>query len=195
VKRAAINHQEKIMYLRARGLAYTVGIFLSAIALTAHSWAASRDLAHGMTEGPIAQMAMAEGSSAQNVPANKSRSDAGTTMKAASGDLRIKELHDQLKITPAQEHLWSAVTQVMQENEHTLETLHAVRTTRAKAMTAVDDVKSYAEIAAAHANGLQKFIPVFETLYQNMSDEQKRNADLLFGRRDPMREDSTPNSK
>ena len=56
-------------------------------------------------------------------------------------------------------------------------------------------MKSYAEIAAAHANGLQKFIPVFETLYQNMSDEQKRNADLLFGRRDPMREDSTPNSK
>jgi hypothetical protein len=62
-------------------------------------------------------------------------------------------------------------------------------------MTAVDDVKSYAEIAAAHANGLQKFIPVFETLYQNMSDEQKKNADLLFGRRDPMREDATPNSK
>jgi len=89
VKRAAITNQEKIMYLRARGLAYTVGIFLSAIALTAHSWAASRDLAHGMTEGPIAQMAMAEGSSAQNVPANKSRSDTGTTMKAASGDLRM----------------------------------------------------------------------------------------------------------
>lgn len=56
-------------------------------------------------------------------------------------------------------------------------------------MTAVEDLKSYAEIATAHANGLQNFIPVFEALYENMSEQQRRNADTLFGRRDPMAED------
>jgi hypothetical protein len=48
-------------------------------------------------------------------------------------------------------------------------------------MTAVDDVKSYAAIADAHADGLKKFVSVFEALYNSMSDEHKKNADNVFG--------------
>jgi hypothetical protein len=59
-------------------------------------------------------------------------------------------------------------------------------------MTAIEDVKSYAAIAEAHADGLKKFAPVFEALYASMSDAQKKNADTLFSSRDPM---ATKNTK
>ena len=47
-------------------------------------------------------------------------------------------------------------------------------------MNAVDDLKSYGEITDAHADGIKKFTPVFATLYDSMSDAQKKQADTLF---------------
>ncbi|MCK9197374.1 MAG: hypothetical protein M0P16_10390 [Syntrophales bacterium] len=47
-------------------------------------------------------------------------------------------------------------------------------------LKALDDLKSYYEIASAHAEDLKRFIPVFEALYISMSDNQQRNADILF---------------
>ena len=89
-------------------------------------------------------------------------------------------LHAKLAITPAQEDLWKNLTQVMRDNEQTMEALTKARADKAKTMTAVDDLKSYAEITTAHAEGLKKFIPAFEALYGNMSDAQKTQADTLF---------------
>jgi hypothetical protein len=60
-------------------------------------------------------------------------------------------------------------------------------------MSAVEDLKSYSEIAEAHADGLKKFIPVFEPLYASMSDAQKKDADKLF--KYPNREKATPKAK
>jgi hypothetical protein len=56
------------------------------------------------------------------------------------------------------------------------------RVQNAKTMTAVDDLRAYQGIADAHAEGLKKLIPAFEALYASMSDEQKKNADAVFGR-------------
>ena len=61
-----------------------------------------------------------------------------------------------------------------------METLIKARSAHMTAMNAVDDLKSYSEIAEAHADGLKKFIPAFEPLYVSMSDTQKKNADALF---------------
>jgi hypothetical protein len=95
-------------------------------------------------------------------------------------EARIKDLHAKLKITPAQEELWNNVTQVMRDNARTMETLIKARSEKASTMTAVDDLKSYGDIAEAHADGLKKFVPAFEPLYASMSDAQKKNADKLF---------------
>jgi hypothetical protein len=89
-------------------------------------------------------------------------------------------LHSTLKITPAQEELWKNVTQVMRDNAQTMEALTKARAGKAKTMTAVDDLNSYSEIAAAHADGLKKFVPVFQALYDSMSDAQKANANTIF---------------
>ena len=89
-------------------------------------------------------------------------------------------LHAKLAITPAQEPAWQNLIQVMRANAQTMEALSTARADKARTATAVDDLKSYAEITTAHAEGLKKFIPVFETLYGSMSDAQKAQADTLF---------------
>jgi hypothetical protein len=95
-------------------------------------------------------------------------------------EARITMLHAKLAITPAQEPAWQNLIQVMRDNAQTMETLTKARADKAKTATAVDDLKSYAEITTAHAEGLKKFLPVFETLYGSMSDAQKAQADTLF---------------
>jgi hypothetical protein len=105
---------------------------------------------------------------------------AGTASKADRVEARIKELHTKLKITPAQEQLWNNVAQVMRDNAKTMEALIKARSEKAGTMTAIDDLKSYGEIADAHADGLKKFIPAFEPLYAGMSEAQKKSADTLF---------------
>jgi len=140
----------------ARPFTYAAAAFLAALSLASLSPAATETT---------------EASSPKTAP----KASPGAAVEA-----RIKELHAKLKITPAQEDLWKNVTQVMRDNEKTMEALHRGRTEKAETMTAVDDVKSYAEIANAHAEGLKKFVSVFEALYTNMSDEQKKNADTVF---------------
>jgi periplasmic protein CpxP/Spy len=105
---------------------------------------------------------------------------AGKASKVDRVEARIKELHTKLKINPAQEELWNNVTQAMRDDAKTMEALIKARTEKEGTMTAVDDLKSYSEIAQAHADGLKKFIPLFEPLYASMSDSQKKDADKLF---------------
>jgi hypothetical protein len=89
-------------------------------------------------------------------------------------------IHDQLGITPLQENLWNNVTLIMRENSQSMAALIRSRAKQETAMTALDDLKSYSEVASLHADGLKKFIPAFEALYKSMSEEQQKNADILF---------------
>jgi hypothetical protein len=50
----------------------------------------------------------------------------------------------------------------------------------AKTLGAVDELKSYAAAIDAHADGVHKFIPVFQSLYDSMPDAQKKTADGVF---------------
>ena len=93
---------------------------------------------------------------------------------------RITMLHATLNITPAQEELWTNVTQVMRDNAKTMDALTTARVAQAPTMTAVEDLKSYTEITKAHAEGLTKFLPAFEALYASMSDAQKAEANTMF---------------
>jgi LTXXQ motif family protein len=97
-------------------------------------------------------------------------------------EARIKDLHTRLKITSAQEDLWNKAAQMMRENATAMDALRKARTEKTQTMTAVDDFKSYGEMAEAHADGIRKFVPVFSALYDSMSDAQKKNADTIFRR-------------
>jgi hypothetical protein len=98
----------------------------------------------------------------------------------ASVESRISDLHSRLKITDAQKPQWDAVAQVMRDNAQKMVDLEKQRAANAKSMTAVEVVKSYSEVIDAHEDGMKKFIPAFEELYNSMSDSQKKIADSLF---------------
>ena len=97
---------------------------------------------------------------------------------------RVTNMHAKLKITPPQEAQWAMVATIMREDAKSMDTLTQARADHAKAMTAVDDLVSYGEIAEAHAAGIKRLTPAFATLYASMSDAQKLEADKLFRRGD-----------
>ena len=99
---------------------------------------------------------------------------------ADRAEAHIKSLHDRLRITSAQEPQWTTVAQVMRDNARQMEAAIEQRR-QAHGLSAVDDLKAYQAIADAHAQGLQKLVPAFQALYDTMSDEQKKNADAIFG--------------
>ena len=95
-------------------------------------------------------------------------------------EARINDLQNALKITKDQQELWNSLTQVMRDNAKTMDDLIKARIEKSKAMNAVEDLKSYNQISEAQLEGMKKFMPAFEALYNSMSDDQKKNADSLF---------------
>jgi hypothetical protein len=96
---------------------------------------------------------------------------------------RIKTLHAQLHITPEQEPAWNNVAQVMRDNAKTMKDLRAKtqeKTQQESSANAVEQLNSYAAVIDAHSDGVHKFIPAFQTLYDSMSDAQKKTADAVL---------------
>jgi hypothetical protein len=100
--------------------------------------------------------------------------------KADPVEARIKELHNKLHITAAQQTQWDSLVQVMRDNAKAMTDLQKQRGQDASAMTAVDAVKSYQAVIEAHEAGMAKFVPAFQALYDSMSDAQKATADSMF---------------
>jgi periplasmic protein CpxP/Spy len=98
-------------------------------------------------------------------------------------ETHLKKLHAQLKITADQEAKWDAVAQIMRDNAHEIDRLAGDRAAKRNGMSAVEDLSSYEAIADAHAAGLKQLVPAFATLYDTMSDTQKKNADRVFTER------------
>ncbi|HWX32354.1 MAG TPA: Spy/CpxP family protein refolding chaperone [Steroidobacteraceae bacterium] len=101
-----------------------------------------------------------------------------------SVETRIKDLHKQLHITEAQKPQWDALAQVMRTNAQAMVDLQKQRASDAKSENAVEVIKSYEAVIDAHENGMKKFVPPFEALYNGMSDAQKKTADSLFRNRE-----------
>lgn len=100
--------------------------------------------------------------------------------KADPVEAHIKELHNKLHITAAQQTQWDSLVQVMRDNAKAMTDLQKQRGQDASAMTAVDAIKSYQAVIAAHEAGMAKFVPAFQALYNSMSSAQKETADSMF---------------
>ncbi len=95
-------------------------------------------------------------------------------------ETRITDLKTKLKITDAQSSQWEAVANVMRDNAKEAQARYDEREANGGQATAIDDLKHYAAAAQGHADGLKKMEAAFETLYSAMSDDQKKNADMVF---------------
>ena len=145
---------------------------LAAVAIVALSLLANPLLAQTNPATTTAQTAQSPDAAK---PAGRSRASRTDRVEA-----RIKQLHDQLKITAAQEPQWNGVAQAMRDDAQAMQSAIAkLRQNRAQA-TAVDELRGYQEVTETHVAGLQKLIPAFEALYNTMSPEQKKTADAAF---------------
>ena len=98
----------------------------------------------------------------------------------AAVDQRIRILQSQLGITEAQMPLWSAFAQGMRDNAASTDALFTQRAASVSAMSATDNMHSYAQIARAYADNTERLATAFDSLYASLSDTQKQAADMLF---------------
>jgi hypothetical protein len=106
---------------------------------------------------------------------------ATTSAKADTVEERITTLKAALKVAPDQETKWNAVATAMRDNAAAMNKLvtakHAVPE---ESMTAIDNLKTYQEVAQAHLDGLKTLTAAFVALYDAMPADQKKNADMVF---------------
>ncbi|RKR45868.1 Spy/CpxP family protein refolding chaperone [Paraburkholderia sp. BL17N1] len=114
-----------------------------------------------------------------SAPGSAASAPAGKAGHERNVEDRIAYLHSQLKITSAQESQWNAFADVMRGNGQTMGQLFQQRRA-ATNLSALDDMKQYATIAQAHADGMKKLVDAFDPLYNSFSPEQKKLADVTF---------------
>lgn len=98
----------------------------------------------------------------------------------ADAERKIKEIHDKLRITPAQEELWGNVAQTMRDNAKTFQAGRTDMMARGKTMTVVENLKFMQGMVDQHSSGLKQLIPQVEALYAVLAPEQKLQADQLL---------------
>jgi periplasmic protein CpxP/Spy len=93
---------------------------------------------------------------------------------------RIGALQAKLAITSAQMADWNSFTDAMRANAISTNQLFQQRAQNTAAMSAVDNMKSYAAIARAYADNTDHLATSFATLYGKLSPDQQKTADTLF---------------
>ena len=107
-------------------------------------------------------------------------SKATTATAEARVNQRIAQMHQRLKITPDQEAAWNGFAQVMRDNVTSTDQAYKARSASIATFSAPDNMRNFAEIEQARAQGIQNLATAFQKLYDGMSDEQKKTADTLF---------------
>lgn len=110
----------------------------------------------------------------------KTMSPGKASRDPGDSERKITEIHDKLRITPAQEELWANVAQTMRDNAKTFQAGRADMQSRGKTMTVVESLKFRHGMVEQHSGGLKQLIPQVEALYAVLSPEQKKQADLVM---------------
>ena len=71
----------------------------------------------------------------------------------------------------------------MRDNAKAMEELRAQQDTALATASAPEMIDAYGKTMEEHAENVQKFSDVFQSLYDSMSDAQKKTADAVFRER------------
>ena len=167
--------------MNARTLLFCSALLMpaaGAIAQTAGTPTAGSQATGSLPPLPAAAQPAATQPTAAQTASTTAAAAPSATLKAA--DQRIQTLKTQLGITPVQTPLWDAFAQAMRDNAASTDALFQRRATTVAAMNAVDNMRSYAEIARDYASNTERLATAFESLYASLSDTQKQAADALF---------------
>lgn len=113
-------------------------------------------------------------------PATAAPAPAAPPTPEAAADARLNALQAQLHITDAQMPQWKAFAQAMRQNASSTDALFRQRAQSVTNMSALDNMKSYAQIARAYADSTQALAEAFEPLYVALNDQQRHTIDALF---------------
>jgi hypothetical protein len=72
----------------------------------------------------------------------------------------------------------------MRDNANAIEQDYRQRSETLNSMSAADNLRNYARIEQDRAQGVQRLSAAFDTLYGQLSDQQKKTADTMFRRYD-----------
>jgi hypothetical protein len=147
------------------------GLALAALLVPSHGFAQSPAPAAAIPPPPVSTTA---------APAPASNAPAPSVATQAAVDQRIHMLQSQLGITEAQMPLWSAFAQAMRDNAANTDALFSQRAGAVTAMSATENMHSYAQIARAYADNTERLASAFDSLYASLSETQKQAADTLF---------------
>jgi protein CpxP len=132
----------------------------------------------GIQSAPRAATGAEAGAAAAGEAAAPERAVERTMLQRV--DRRIADLRSKLHITAAEEPQWRQFADVMRTNARAMAQKFAEREQKFRTMNAVENMQSYAGIAEQHAKNMERLVPVFQNLYNALSDQQKRTADRLW---------------
>lgn len=136
-------------------------------------------VARNLPTDSLAQAAPAPSNTGQGSQSSATTSTQPPRAPIQEVESRITDLHRTLLITPTQEPQFKAYADVMRVNARTIQSLFDERAKETD-MSAVGRLRWVARLTRAHADNLEKLVPVFEALYQTLSDQQKKAADTAF---------------
>jgi hypothetical protein len=166
---------------------FSAALLAAAMAMPAAGWAQT---AVGPT-APVpaqAQPGQAQPGQGAGTPANPPHAapPMGHSPQAASlmqgVEQHIRDLHRELHITAAEQPQWDQFAAVMRSNAQAMSESLDQRAQQVGAMTAVDSMTSYAQLAEQRSEDLGKLATAFQALYATFPDQQKKDADALFRR-------------
>lgn len=138
----------------------------------------------------VPALALAQSTTSPSTPAHPAEPPAAAGPSAAAPALpqnirarveaHIKQLHAQLRITPAQEEQWKAFADVMRQNAADMDAAMEQRAKQFASMNALQNMQSYGQIAEKHAQHMQKLVAAFGTLYNALPESQQKLADQVF---------------
>lgn len=118
-----------------------------------------------------------------NAQEAESKNTGDKASEARKVEEHINHLRDELKITAAEQPQWDSVAKTMRENAQDIDRAIDKREGLVGTATAVEDLDSYAEVVQAHAVAVKRLADTFSALYTEMSVDQKKTADEIFGHR------------
>ncbi len=167
--------------VKLRHAALTVAVVL----ITVPRLAAAQPISPPQTapNPPSPQALSSPAPSPQSPPAQSSVAQPPATLSPAAqaaADQRIAALRAQLRITDAQTQPWNAFAQAMRNNAASTDALFRQRASTAAKLSALDNMKSYAQVAHAYADNTEALATAFEGLCGVLSDQQRLTIDSLF---------------
>lgn len=101
---------------------------------------------------------------------------------------QLERLHRQLRISQAQEPLWTRFADTRRANAQHVEQVYEDRSARYRNMNALELLGNRRDIAVAQAADLANELAAFQALYSALGAEQKQAADRIFRYQEERRE-------